>query len=262
MVTITVLLILSGILVGFRNTLSAGGTTVSIALYLAMGIPPQATNAINRVGVLFQNGFASLVFYRKHAVNYKHVLLYALPVMIGAFIGSMTAVKIDEKVFNICFAAVLLIMIVFLCTDRKTDSRQERPFTLQNYFKSFFLFMAAGFYGGFVQAGTGFLLIAVIGSWWGYDLVKTTAAKNTVMFCYTVVAMAVFLLRGGVELRYWLYALIHSAGNVIGSYIATRYALKKGNKFVKIIIICVIIMTALNLLGILDFKIFFKKFIN
>ena len=260
-ITLITILILSGVVVGFINTLSAGGTTISIALYLAMGIPAQTTNAINRIGVLIQNGFASAVFYRKHVINYKNLLLYALPVLIGAFIGSLVAVQIDEKIFNICFAVVLLLMIVFLCIDRKIQSKEERPFTLKNYLIAYPLFLIAGFYGGFVHAGTGFLLIAVTSSLLGYDLIKTTAAKNTIMFLYTIVAMIVFFLRGSIESKYWIYGLIHSVGNVIGSYIATHYALKKGSKFVKYVIICVIILTALNLLGIVDMKIFFKNII-
>lgn len=260
--TLIIILIISGIVVGFINTLSAGGTTISIALYLALGIPAQTTNAINRVGVLIQNGFASAVFYRKHVINYRDIFLYALPVMLGSFIGSLLAIRIDETVFNICFAAVLLMMIIFLCFDRKKTTRTEKVFSLKNYLTAFPLFMVAGFYGGFVQAGTGFLLIAVISSVLGYDLVKTTAAKNTIMFLYTIVALMVFTLRANIEIKYWIYGLIHSVGNVIGSYIATHYALKKGNKFVKIVIIFVIILTALNLLGIIDIKIFFKNFID
>ena len=260
--TIIIILIISGILVGFINTLSAGGTTISIALYLALGIPAQITNAINRVGVLLQNGFASYLFYRKNLINYKHLILYSLPLLVGALFGSLIAINIDEKIFNICFAIVLLLMVVFLFIETKATSKQEKPLTLKNYLIVCPLFLITGFYGGFVQAGTGFLLIAVVGSVLGYDLIKTTAIKNTLMFAYTIVAMAVFLFRGGIETKYWIYALIHSFGNLVGSYIAAHYALKKGTQFIKIVIICVVVLIALNLLGVLDMQLFFKNFVN
>jgi uncharacterized membrane protein YfcA len=261
-ITIIILLILTGILVGFINTLSAGGTTISIALYLAMGIPPQVTNAINRVGVLIQNGFACAMFYRKHIINYRHIVLYSIPILIGTFIGSVTAVNIDESVFNVCFAIVLLVITVFLFIKHKDSGADEKPFTLKRYFICSPFFLIAGFYGGFVQAGTGFLLIVISGTLLGYNLIKTTAAKNTFMFIYTVVAMSVFVFRGGVEPKYWIYALIHSVGNIIGSYIAAKYAIKKGNLFIKIVIVCVIILTALNLLNVIDIKVFIKNIIK
>ncbi len=259
--TLIAILIISGVVVGFINTLSAGGTTISIALYLALGIPAQTTNAINRVGVLIQNGFASAMFYRKHIINYKHIFLYSLPIIIGTFVGSLVAVNIDEKVFDICFAIVLLLMVIFLVVDNKAKQTAPREFNIKTYLITFPLFLITGFYGGFVQTGTGFLLIAVVGSVLGYDLLQTTAAKNTLMFIYTIVAMGVFFLRGDIEAKYWVYGLIHSIGNVIGSYIAAHYALKKGNGFVKIIIICVIVLTALSLFGILDLKNIFKNII-
>ena len=261
-ITLVAILILSGILVGFINTLSAGGTIISIALYIALGIPVQTTNAINRVGVLIQNGFASLIFYRKHIINYRILLLNSLPIIMGTFIGSTVAVKLDQRVFNICFAIVLLIIIVFLFIDNKINNRKERKFNLKNYLITFPLFLIIGFYGGFVQVGTGFLLIAILGSLLGHDLIKTTAIKNTLMFIYTIVAMIVFVSRGDIETKYWFYGLTHSVGNVIGSYFAVRYALKKGNKFIRLIIISIIIFTALNLLGIIDIKIIFKNIVN
>ncbi len=261
-ISIVLILIILGIFVGFINTLSAGGTTLSIALYLALGLPAQVANAINRVGVLIQNGFATYVFYRKHLIDYKILLLYAIPVLIGSFVGSLVAIKLDESIFDICLVVVLLLMIVFLCVERKTKQKEEKKFSLKLYLIAFPLFLITGFYGGFIQTGAGFLLIAVVGSVLGYDLLKTTVAKNTIMFLYTIIAMIVFLQRGGIEMKYWIYGLIHSIGNIIGSYIATRYALKKGNKALKIIIIGVIILTAINLLGIVDLEIFFKKFIN
>ena len=260
--SIIILLIVSGVAVGFINTLSAGGTTISIALYLAMGIPAQITNAINRVGVLMQNGFAAGVFYKKRILDYRQLLLYSVPVVLGTLTGAFMAVEISEKVFNICFAAVLWLMSVFLFAGNRTYEQKEKPLTLKRYLITFPAFFVTGFYGGFVQAGTGFLLIACIGSLLGYDLLKTTAAKNTIMFIYTVFAMIVFITQQNIPLKYWIYALIHSLGNIIGSFIATKYALKKGSAFVKAVIICVIVLTALNLLGILDMKIFFKNFVN
>lgn len=260
--SIIVLLVLSGVVVGFINTLSAGGTVISIALYLAMGIPAQSANAINRIGVLIQNGFSAAIFYPKHLINYKHVLLYSLPLMLGSFVGAMMAVKIDEKIFNICFAIVLLIMIVFMFAKRKEHKQAEQPLTLKHYFICFPFFLLAGFYGGFVQTGTGFLLIAILGSLLGYNLLQTTAAKNTFMMFYTIIAMIVFLIRGEVELKYWIYGLIHSLGAIIGAYIAAKYAIKKGNQFVRWVIVCVIILTAMNLLGVIDLKIILKNLIN
>ena len=73
-----------------------------------------------------------------------------------------------------------------------------------------------------------------------------------------MVAIVVFFVKGSVDMNYWVYGLIHSVGMIIGTYIADKYALKKGESFIRIVIIVVIIITALNLFGILNLQNLFK----
>lgn len=260
-VLVAIILIVSGIVVGFVNTLSAGGTIVSIALYLALGLPSQSANAVNRVGVLLQDAFGSALFLKQGLFKIRDVLPYAFPVMLGALGGSFVAVVISDEVFSFCLAVILLIMIVFLFVQEKYSHREERKLTLKQYLLYFPVFVGIGLYGGFVQAGTGFLIIAALSVVLGYDIIKTAAVKLFIMFLYTVVAITVFIVKGGVETNFWVYGLVHSLGMIIGTYIADKYALKKGEKFVRMVIIFVIILTALNLFGVIDLQLFFKKII-
>ena len=260
-ISLIIILILSGILVGFINTLSAGGTIVSIALYLAIGLPSQGANAVNRVGVLLQDAFGSALFLKQGLFKIREVFPYALPVMLGALFGSLVAVSISEEVFSFCLGIILLVMIVFLFVQEKQSDKGERKLSLKQYLIFFPVFMGIGFYGGFVQAGTGFLIIAALSMILGYDMIKTAAAKLFIMFLYTVVAITVFFAKGGVDVNYWLYGLIHSIGMIIGTWIADRYALKKGEKIIRIVIIFVIVITALSLFGILDLQNIFESII-
>jgi len=260
-ISLIIILILSGILVGFINTLSAGGTIVSIALYLAIGMPSQGANAVNRVGVLLQDAFGSALFLKQGLFKIKEVFPYALPVMLGALLGALVAVSISEKIFSFCLGIILLVMIIFLFIQEKQNDKDERKLSLKQYMLFFPIFVGIGFYGGFVQAGTGFLLIAALSMILGYDMIKTAAAKLFIMFLYTVVAITVFFAKGGVDMDYWLYGLIHSLGMIIGTWIADRYALKKGERLIRIVIIFVIIITALSLFGILDLQNLFTRII-
>ena len=253
-----IILVLSGVLVGFINTLSAEGTIVSIALYLAMGMPSQGANAVNRVGVLLPDAFGSALFLKQKIFKIKEVLPYAFPVMLGALFGSLVAITISEKVFSYCLGAILLVMIIFLFIQEKQAKRVENKLSLKEYVMYFPLFVGIGFYGGFVQAGTGFLIIAALSMILGYDMIKTAAVKLFIMFLYTMVAIVVFFVKGSVDMNYWVYGLIHSVGMIIGTYIADKYALKKGESFIRIVIIVVIIITALNLFGILNLQNLFK----
>ena len=89
----------------------------------------------------------------------------------------------------------------------------------------------------------------------GYNIIKTNALKTTVMAFYTVIAVLIFWQDGSIH---WQYGLLHSIGTFIGSFIATKLAFKKGAKFIKWVVIFVIIFTSLYLFKIIDLKHFFQ----
>ncbi len=49
-----ILLVVSGILTGFVNTLAGGGSIISLSLFIFLGLPADVANGTNRIGVLLQ----------------------------------------------------------------------------------------------------------------------------------------------------------------------------------------------------------------
>ena len=82
---------------------------------------------------------------------------------------------------------------------------------------------AAGVYGGFVQAGVGFLLLAALGGIVRYDLVRANALKIVCTVGFGGVALIVFAAAGKVA---WLPAAVLAAGSVVGSLAGVRFALR------------------------------------
>jgi uncharacterized protein len=253
--TLIIILIISGLFVGFINTLSAGGTVISIALYLALGIPAPIANATNRIGVLIQSFSTGLMMKREGLIDNKKTLRLAIPTMLGALVGSLLASVLTQNIFSYFMGAILILMIFFLFMNpsklsQDDKERLSKPVSLIKYIA----FFGIGIYGGFIQVGTGFLLMTAGTMLIGYDIIKTNALKVSIMFLYTLVAMTVFIFDSQI---YWSYGLVHSIGSIAGSWVATKFALKKGANFVRWVVVIVIILTALNLFGIINLKSFF-----
>lgn len=258
--SIFLILIISGLFVGFINTLSAGGTAISIALYLALGLSPSEANATNRIAVLLQTSLTVPLFARKGYLKQTHLFHLAIPTMIGALVGAVLSIILPEMLFSYFMGLSLLIMLVFLFRstkkfDEDDSSKTQNGINLIQYLT----FFGIGVYGGFVQVGTGFLLMAAGSMLLGYNIIKTNAVKITVMALYTIVAIIVFWSEGNIQ---WQIGLIHSIGTFIGSFIATKLAFKKGGRFIKWVIIFVVIFTSLSLFKIIDLKEFFQIFLN
>ncbi|NVO21516.1 MAG: sulfite exporter TauE/SafE family protein [Bacteroidetes bacterium] len=246
------LLIGSGILVGFINTLAGGGVAISIAVLMMLGLPANIANGTNRIAVIFQNLTSVQAFGKQKLIPWKKSLYLSIPTTIGSVVGAWIAVDINEAFFKKAMAVIMLIMLFFVIV-KPSLWLKERPHLTERpvSFLEFLIFFLIGIYGGFIQIGVGYYLLAgiVLGS--GYDLVRANAIKVLIVLIYTFAALFVFIYNKQV---YWQYGFIHAIGNIIGAFIASRMAIKRGVGFVRWVIILVILIFSADLLGLISLK--------
>ena len=247
-----VALIVSGVFVGFINTLAGGGTIISLSLFMFMGLPADVANGTNRIAVILQNFTSATPFKHQKLLDTRKALTLAIPCVIGSVIGAQLSVEIDEATFRKAIGLVMIMMVYFLIV--KPDKWIKGQISLQKKkltWVHMLVFFAIGIYGGFVQVGVGYFLLAGIVLGAGYDLVRANAIKVVIVLCYTVFALVVFIVNDKV---YWQFGLVHSIGNVIGAFVASRYAISWGAGFVRWFIIVIIIITSADLFGIIDIR--------
>jgi uncharacterized membrane protein YfcA len=140
----------------------------------------------------------------------------------------------------------LLILMFFLVMlkPEKWVVKQEQP-SIGRYLEVA-IFFIIGIYGGFIQAGVGFFLLAglVLGS--GLELVKANAIKVFIVFLYTPVALTVFILHQQVDYK---LGLILAAGNMIGAFAGARLAVRWGAKVVRYFLLSALAFASLKLVG-------------
>jgi len=107
------------------------------------------------------------------------------------------------------------------------------------------LMFIAGLYGGFIQAGVGFILMTILHKVMHLDLLRTNMHKVFIVGFYTILALAIFAVNGNVI---WLPAIVLAIGTSIGAYISTHLAVKKGQGIIKVIFTIAIIALAIKLL--------------
>ena len=110
-----VILIVSGLFVGFINTLAGGGTVISIALLMALGLPPAVANGTNRIAVIFQNLTSTYQFNKQKLLPWRKATLLAIPTILGSVLGAYIAVDISEDFFRKALAVILFIFVVQSC---------------------------------------------------------------------------------------------------------------------------------------------------
>lgn len=104
-------------------------------------------------------------------------------------------------------------------------------------------FFLTGLYGGFIQAGVGFLSLAMT-TVAGLDLVRGNAVKVFTVLLMTLLSLLVFAGTGHVD---WTAGLALAAGNMLGGAVGVRIAVAKGQKWLERVVTATIVVFAILL---------------
>ncbi len=237
-----IILIFGGAAAGFINTLAGGGSAVTIPILNEM-VGISTANGTNRIAILAAQFAAIAGFQRGKAVPWKRVLPLLPPAIVGAGLGAWAATKTSPDVLRQVFAVVLLLVALSVVT-KPSRWVEERDAALHEPWRSL-VFLAIGFYGGFVQAGVGFMLLAGLVLGGGLTLVNGNAAKVVLIAAYTPVALLLFASAAQVD---WSVGAVMAIGQMTGAWIAAKLAIAKGASWIRWVLVAAAVVAAFRLL--------------
>jgi len=241
-----VLLIGTGFAVGFINTVAGGGSLLSLPVLIFLGLPPAVANGTNRVAIVIQAALAVAGFKSKGVSTAPFNIYLGIAALFGAIIGAKIAVDINEETFNKVLAGIMIavVLIILFKPKMKIAEMQER-ITGKYLWLGIAAFFLFGIYGGFINAGLGFIIILFLHYINHMTLVRSNATKVAVVLIYTLAALAVFVFNDKVN---WKVGLILAIGNGSGAFIASRVSVDKGDGFIKTFLVVVVLCMAVKLM--------------
>ena len=236
------LLFLAGFVAGTINVIAGGGSFLTLPLLIFMGLPAGVSNGTNRVGLLMQN-LGAIGSFQKHGVIPWRIALWAgVPAAIGSLLGAALALSTPDATFQRILASLMAILTLWTLFDSRprelSKSKVESSRTLLA--GGFFLI---GVYGGFVQAGVGFLILAVT-TLAGLDLIRGNAVKVISVLAFTLFSLALFAGQGKVE---WRLGLVLGAGTLLGGQVGVYLIVLKGHTWIKRVVTLMILLFAVKL---------------
>lgn len=265
-----------GLVAGTVNVVAGGGSFLTLPAMIFLGLPPTVANGTNRVAILVQNVGAVWGFGRHDLVRRSWLRTAALPAVAGAVAGTWAALQIGETAFQRILAMLMVAAALWILWDplggldageeeaaaggesaaegpecaaegphgeaASPPVRERAPMaTGPGFLLAFFL---VGFYGGFVQAGVGFFILAVA-TVAGLDLVRGNALKVLITLVWTPVSLAIFAWGGKVA---WGMGLALAAGNLAGGLLGVRLTVLKGHDWLKRAVTVLVLALAVKLL--------------
>ena len=234
-----------GAVAAFINVNAGGGSSLTLPVLIFLGLDPTVANGTNRVAIIFQNISAVYSFKTEKFYELKNSLILSALTLPGAIAGAIIAVKIGDELFQKILAVVMILIIITMLIPKKKTKKTNNDFTVD--WKIVLSMIVVGFYGAFIQVGVGFLLMASFQYLMKLDLIRVNMHKVFVVLVFTVPALLVFILTDNIN---WYYGLTLSAGNVFGGWWGAKMSVKKGEKFIKFVLIIAIFIMAIKLLNV------------
>jgi uncharacterized membrane protein YfcA len=257
-------LLVVGCVAGFLNVLAGGGSLLTMPVMVFLGMPGQAANGTNRVAILVQSISATCGFLRQGFSDFRLSLSLAACALPGTIVGAFLGTQLGGVWFNRVLAGVMLaVMGLMLSKGRKRrgDDKIEPPGaeagdvaeepdamvrpSRRRLVAAHLLMVLVGFYGGIIQAGVGFVIMAVLHRVLRLDLVRVNMHKVFIIGVYTPVALGVFACHGDVI---WAAGLSLAVGNAIGGWIGSVFAVKKGERLIRIVLNVTLLVMVVKLL--------------
>lgn len=225
-----ILLFFVGIFAGWLNVLAGGGSLLTIPVMLFMDIPAPVANGTNRIAILAQNITAVYTFFRKGFSDFKLSLSLSAAASVGAVGGAWIGVSLDGVWFDRILAIVMLLVMFLMATGKKlkpTSTEEQQP---KNLLLGHLCMVGAGFWGGFIQIGVGFILMPILHRVMGFNLVRVNMYKVFIVLSYTIIALSIFATQ--LELLWWA-GLGLALGNSIGGWYGAHTTIHKGEVWIK-----------------------------
>jgi uncharacterized protein len=241
-----IILFAAGTVAGFVNVIAGGGSSLTLPVMIFLGLDSSVANGTNRIGVLLQNVSAVYSFKREKYFELKTGLKLSLATLPGAVAGALIAVEVSNELFNKILAVIMIGIIITMVIPRK---RSKYPDAETNHipFATHIAMFFIGFYGGFIQVGIGFILMAALQGFLKINLIRVNMHKVFIVLMNTIPALIVFILTDNVN---WGYGISLAFGNALGGWVSAKVQIKKGEGFIKAVLIVVIMFMAVKLLDV------------
>jgi len=235
------LCILAGISAGIINTIAGSGSIITLSLLSLFGLPVQIANGTNRIGLFFQSSTSSYQFYKQGTLSLKGklwlIILSLVGAIIGVFIASQIAIDLFQKIVGVIFC--LLFMVILFKPEQYLKKSKEFNKLLP------FIFGIIGFYAGFIQAGAGLFMLAILNIVWGKSFSEINPLKVFIIFLINLIALIGYAIAKQVN---WEFGISLGLGQMIGALIGVRLNNLKNNieSVIRLLLLVLILVSILK----------------
>lgn len=229
-----VLLFLAIFAAGFIDAIAGGGGLIQTPALL-LTFPdenPVSVVGTSKTAAFFGTATAALQYRKSIKSDPKLLLAMLIPAFFGAALGALLASAISGDVFKKAIFFMMIAIFIYTWTKPELGKVQLDKYSPK---KLMYIGGAAafviGFYDGLIGPGTGTMLMIFLVAVMGFAFVGASAIAKAVNATTNMASIIVVGLSIGIM---WKLGLALGVANLLGGYLGSHLAIKKGSNFIRI----------------------------
>jgi uncharacterized membrane protein YfcA len=241
-----ILLCIFAFLAGFVDAIVGGGGLIQLpaGIMLLPQFPVATVMGSLKIPAFTGTAFAARQYLKKVTVNWKQVSIMCLIAFSAAFAGSQLLSVISNKHMKPVIFIVLIVVALYTYTKKNFGQNVHKQISnRKQLIYSLVISLVIGFYDGFIGPGAGsFFIMAFIGIL-GFDFLKAGTYAKLINLSTNLGSISLFMLKGSII---WSIALPMAVCNAVGGVLGAKLAIYKGNQFIRIFFLLVVMATLLR----------------
>lgn len=228
---------------GVVDAIGGGGGLITVPALLAMGLPAPVALATNKGQASF-GAISSFLSYRAQGgIDRARAPIGFVFGLLGAFAGARVLLSVRPEPLKPVVLVLLMCAALFIAWPRKPSPEGAKPRSWARLALAPIAF-GLGFYDGFFGPGVGSMLIVAFVLVYGDTLTQASGNAKVVNLASNLASLALFAAHGTVA---WAIALPMAAANALGAFVGARLAVKRGDRFVRAVVLGVVTILVLKM---------------
>jgi uncharacterized membrane protein YfcA len=234
-------------LAGFVDAIVGGGGLIQTpaALIMLPNLPVSTVIGSLKIPSFSGTFFAARQYIKQVSINWMRMGIMCAIAFVAAFSGSLLLSQMSNKFMKPIILVVLVFVAIYSYTKKDFGQHNHKTHSEKTQFLyAICISLVIGFYDGFIGPGAGSLLVLAFISSLGFDFLQANAHAKLVNLATNMGSILLFLLKGSII---WSIALPMAVFNAMGGLLGSKFAIAKGNKFIRTFFLMVIIATLCRL---------------
>lgn len=241
--TTLILLCTAAFIAGFVDAIVGGGGLIQtpLGIMLLPQFPVATVVGSLKIPAFSGTSFAAAHYLKKVQMNWKLLSIMMVIAVVSAFTGSQLLTMVKNDFMKPVLLVVLSLVAIYTYSKKNFGHHTVKDHTsTQQIFYAILISIIIGFYDGFIGPGAGSFLVLAFITVLGFDFLHASANAKMVNLATNFGSICLFISKGKII---WAVAIPMAICNAIGGALGARFAVKKGNKFIRVFFLVIVIGT-------------------